>query len=106
MALNKDQKERFFEKLAAKSSVHDTETPKKVYYGLIKLIMEELKQKEEFELPDWGEYEITETSGRYIKDVNTGERRKIGPKKQIKWSPAHKLKEYVKEMETRFDNLD
>ena len=104
--MKKKDKRAFFQELTAKSNMHSVDAAKKVYYGLISTIMDELRAEEEIELPDWGEYYIKKYPPRNIRDVNTGQIKQIDAKKVVKFTPCRKLKDYAKDMDTRLDNID
>ena len=87
----------FFQQVSARCGYIGEETVEKVYYALLRVIMDELKNKErKIYLPDWGNFKVVDHPEQIMHQVRTKERRMIPPYKQLVFNPCKKLKEYIK----------
>jgi nucleoid DNA-binding protein len=88
----------FFEKLSAESGYMDIESVKRVYYGMIRLASRELRLKNYFRLPDWGDFSVILHAGRTALNVNSLKVSVLPPTKVVKYEPDYKLKNYFKNL--------
>ena len=86
--------EEFFKQVALNSGVSDLQIARDVFYGLIRTISRELKQKHVIKLPDWGEFTLKVHKSRKFINVNDGEQGVLPPKPTIKFIPDWKVKKY------------
>lgn len=90
-SINKDE---FFKQVAINSGVTDLETVRNVFYGMVKTISRELKDRHIVKLPDWGEFYIQIRKARTITDVNNRNQIAIPAKPTVKFNPDYKVKRY------------
>lgn len=90
--------EEFFRLLAVNSGISDLDVVKRVFYGMIKTISRELKEKQHIKLPDWGEFTLKIHKSRQMRDVNTGQLMTIPAKATVKFTPDYKVKHYFYEL--------
>jgi nucleoid DNA-binding protein len=88
--------EQFFKMVAVNAGSTDVDTVKQVYYGMIKTISRELKEKKRVKLPDWGEFYIQLYKERNFKPINADKVVKLGPRPAVKFDPDYKVKDYFK----------
>lgn len=50
--------EEFFKRVAVNSEVVDMQTVKNIYYGLIRTLSQELKNRQTISIPDWGTFNL------------------------------------------------
>ena len=96
------KKERidFYHLVSVKSGL-DVEVVKRVYFAIIKVITEGLRDWGEILLPELGRFSIIIYSGRKIRDVNTREVKQTLPVRVLKFAPWYTIKDYVKSLEAR-----
>lgn len=86
--------EEFYKLIAVNSGITDLQTVKDVFYGMIKTISRELKNKQVVKLPDWGEFKLIIHKSRKMMDVNNRTIITIPAKPSIKFVPDYKVKAY------------
>ena len=86
----------FFQELSKRNNYADPEVTQKFYYGLMRLILDELKKNGEIELPDFGILSTTVWKERKIGLVNTSIAKVLPPTKVLHFRPCNKLREYIK----------
>lgn len=86
--------EEFFKHVAVNAKVVDLETVKSVYYGMIKTISRELRDKRKIKLPDWGEFYLLICKERRTLDVNTRQYIVIPPTPTVKFKPVEGVKQH------------
>lgn len=86
--------EEFYKLIAVNSGITDLQTVKDVFYGLIKTMSRELKNRQVIKLPDWGEFRLTIHKSRKMMDVNDRMIKVIPAKPSVKFVPDYKLKRY------------
>jgi nucleoid DNA-binding protein len=84
----------FFEAIAKNSNFIPVDTVRDVYYGMVRVIGQELRAKGAVDLPDLGTLVIHKHKERMSVDVNTGQLIKIPEKSTIKFRPCFDLKKY------------
>lgn len=89
--------EDFFKQIAVHAGISDLTVVKDVYFGMIKTISRELKDKEIINLPEWGYFDLRVHSERMSVDVNDGKKRVLPPKTVVKFTPDYKVKKYFYE---------
>lgn len=89
--------EEFFKQVAINSGVVDLETVKNIYYGIVRTISRELRNKQVVNLPDWGEFVMVVHKSRKALNVTTGELEILPPKPTVKFKPDYKVKKYFYE---------
>jgi len=86
--------EEFYKNIAINSGISDLQIVKDIFYGLVKTMSRELKNKQVIKLPDWGEFRLTIHKSRRMVDVNEKVIRTIPAKPTVKFIPDYKLKKY------------
>ena len=84
----------FFRLVAVNSGISDLDVVKRVFYGMIKTISRELKEKHSVKMPDWGEFSLKVHKGRQMVDINDKTLIEIPAKTTVKFSPDYKVKKY------------
>lgn len=92
--------EEFFERLVIRSNGLPKDVVKDVYYSILKVMMDELRDGKEIELPNFGNVRLIEIVGHRRKNVNTGEYMDTSFRK-IGFSFHKNLKSYVNNMTIR-----
>ena len=85
--------DEFFKLIAINSGVSDLSIVKNFYYGLIRTISRELRNKHTIRLPDWGEFVLGIYKARNIKSVD-GSMISIPAKPTVRFKPDRKVKKY------------
>lgn len=86
--------EEFFKKVSVHSGGADLDTVNRVYYGMIRTISRELKDRHVVNLPDWGKFRLKIHKARLHKAINDGVLKKIPAKPVVKFAPDKKVKQY------------
>ena len=86
--------EEFFKKVAVNSGVNDLTSVRDVFYGMVRTISRELRERHAVNLPDWGEFVLQVYPERNYRDVSDGVVKKLSPKPVIKFKPDYKVKKY------------
>jgi len=87
---------KFFDRLSEKNGYADPQTMEDYYYGMVKVIVDELKNGGSVRLPDFGEFKITTMKARKIMNVNTGVHDNLPACKVLKFIPCIKIRDYIK----------
>lgn len=90
--------EEFFKLIAVNSGVSDLDTVKDIYYGMVRTISRELKEKHLVKLPDWGEFSLRIYKSRKIMDVNRRVPVILPAQPFIKFVSDYKVKKYFYEL--------
>jgi len=91
---NRISKSDFFRRYAEKLNYADPESLKPAYYALLRLILEELKDRKEIKLPDFGIFRLKRTKSReIIGALNLGKIR-IPEMDLVKFKGSEMLKKY------------
>lgn len=90
--------EEFFRLLAVNSGISDLDVVKRVFYGMIKTMSRELKEKQSVKLPDWGEFSLKVHKSRKMIDINEKTLITIPAKPTVKFTPDYKVKKYFYEL--------
>ena len=92
-----------FNKISAESGYIDPETIKKIYFGLLRVILSELRNSGRIKLTDWGEFRITTYKERKVGDLNNpGNCLKLFPTNVIKFTACNRLREYIKNIKNEY----
>lgn len=86
--------EEFFKKIAVNAGIRDLDTVRDFYYGMIRTISRELKERQIVRLPDWGDFNLKVMKERRTTDVNTKAIITLPAKTLVKFSPDYKVKRY------------
>jgi len=86
--------EEFFKKVSLNSGGVDITTVKNVFYGIIKTISRELRERRTIRLPDWGDFNLKIYKERKMKEVNYGREIYVPAKPMVKFTPDYKVKKY------------
>lgn len=90
-------KSALFQKISAKCNYIGEEVVEKVYYALLRVILDELKNEEcKIYLPDWGNFKVVDHPAQISHHVRTKERRMASAYKQLVFTPCEKLRKYIK----------
>lgn len=89
--------EEFFKQVAVNSGIVDLQTVKNIYYGLVRTISKELKEKQIVNLPDWGKFLLMTRKSRKALNVSTGNVEILPPKPEVRFKTDHKVKKYFHE---------
>lgn len=90
--------EEFFKKVSANSGVSDLRTIKDIYYGMVRTMSRELRERQTIKLPDWGDFNIKVNNSRRIVNVNTGKLTTIPAKPIVKFAADYKVKKYFQSL--------
>lgn len=85
--------EEFFKLVAVNAGVTDLETVRDIFYGMVKTISRELKNKQIVKLPDWGSFALKLHKSRRSPSVRGGIVI-IPPRAIISFTPDYKVKRY------------
>jgi len=88
------EKRAFFNTVAIKMGIISVEDAERAYYGVVKAIVQGIREREKCEAPDLGVFKIVHHKARRISDVNTKEEKYLSEKSTFKFSPDYKLKKY------------
>jgi len=91
----KKERDNFYHLISAKSGL-EVEVVKKVYFAMVKVIIDELRNWGVVLLPELGRFTVIIYSNRKIRDVNTRELKQVGATKVLKFSPWYTIKDYIK----------
>lgn len=86
--------EEFFRLIAINSGISDLETIKDIYYGMIRTISRELRDKQTIKLPDWGDFNLKIHKARKYKETNNNTFIDLPAKPTVKFVPDYKVKRY------------
>jgi|ERR1035437_9691784 nucleoid DNA-binding protein len=86
--------EDFFKRVSVNSGISDLRTIKDIYYGMVRTMSQELRDKHVVELPDWGEFRLKIQKSRKFVNVTTGQMDVLPPKPMVKFGPDYKVKRY------------
>lgn len=86
----------FWGELAKRNNFKDEETIKNVYYSLMRLILDQLREEGQIYLPDWGGFVIKSRSKKRVVKLHTREAVIIQQPDIIQFKPCERLKNYVK----------
>jgi nucleoid DNA-binding protein len=86
--------EQFFKLISTHSGVPDLQTVRDIYYGMVRTMSRELRDRQVIRLPDWGEFNLKIHKGRKMININTGQMTQISAKPTVKFSPDYKVKKY------------
>ena len=89
--------EEFFKSIAVNSGVTDLDTVRRIYFGMVKTISRELKNRQEINLPDWGKFYLKVQQQKRVKNINNGMYIILPPTPLVKFTPDYKVKEYFYE---------
>lgn len=90
-ALNKHD---FLQAVSANSNYVSPDTVRDVYYGLVRVIGLELRDKGAVDLPDLGTFVLHNHKARRALNVNTGTLEMLPEKATIKFKPCYDLKKH------------
>ena len=90
--------EEFFRLVAINSGISDLDVVKRVFYGMVRTISRELRDKQIIKLPDWGEFVLKIFKERKYRTTKTHEDIILPPKPTIKFIPDWKVKKYFYEI--------
>jgi len=87
-----DSKE-FFREVAMAAGISDLDVVQRVYYGMIRVMGQQLKARHTIRLPDWGEFSLMIAKSRRFKSVR-GEMGILPPLPSVKWKAYEGVKKY------------
>ena len=90
--------EEFFRLVAVNSGISDLDVIKRVFYGMVRTITRELRDKQIVKLPDFGEFVLVIHKSRKYKTTKTHENIILPPKPTVKFRPDWKVKQYFYEL--------
>jgi len=93
----KEKEGLFFEKIAIESNMSDIQPVKDMYFAMLRVIMESLRNDENIYLPQWGEFMIKIRKGGTVHHKETGQMVSFGDTKYVSFKPFYKLRHYFKE---------
>lgn len=80
--------------LSTNAGLSDLDITKRFYYGMIRTITRELRDKHTITLHDLGKFELIIHKGRRSRNVDTGVVEFLSAKPTMKFYPCRALKEY------------
>lgn len=86
--------EEFFKLIAINSGISDLSLVKDIYYGIVRTMSRELRDKHIIKIPDWGEFNLKMYKSRDIVNVNNGKLRTVPAKLTLKFQPDYKVRKY------------
>ena len=86
----------FWGELAKRNNFKDEETIKNVYYSLMRLILDQLREEGQIYLPDWGGFTIQSIPPKKLVKLRTKEITMSPELNVVKFKPCTRLKNYVK----------
>jgi len=86
--------EEFFKKIAVNSGVSDLDTVRDIFYGMIRTMSRELRDKHIIRLPDWGDFKLKIHPARNSLDVSDRQIKRLSARPVIKFVPHHQVKKY------------
>jgi len=91
--------EEFFKRIALHSGVNDMAAVRDVYYGMIRAVSRELKEKGTVRLPDWGDFDLRVRKARKFVAVNDGVAKHLPSKTEVKFKPNMNVKKYFQTLD-------
>ena len=90
-------KAKLFQQISAKCGYISEEVTEKIYYALLKVILDELRENRIIYLPDWGNFKLVEHPAA-VRDNwwQRGETKIFLAYTQLVFTPCQKLKKYIK----------
>lgn len=88
----------FFDAVVLKYPHSGRDNIKNVYYSILKVIVQELRERGSVRVPDLGDFTLVEHKARMSRNVNSGMLIELPSKKTVKFSPDYKLKKYFRVM--------
>lgn len=88
----------FFKKVAVNAGVTDLDLVKDVYYGMIRTISHELRDRQKIMLPDWGKFYLILHKSRRAACINSGKIHIISPRPTVKFAPIIGVKKHFYEL--------
>ena len=90
-------KAKLFQQISAKCGYISEEVTEKIYYALLKVILDELKENKIIYLPDWGNFKLVEHPAAVRNNWwNREETKTFLAYTQLVFTPCQKLKKYIK----------
>jgi nucleoid DNA-binding protein len=86
--------EEFFKKISIYSEGTDLDTVRRVYYGMVRTISRELKERQVVVLPDWGKFLLKIAPARMHKAIRDNVLTQVPAKPLVKFAPCMKVKKY------------
>jgi nucleoid DNA-binding protein len=96
--------QEFFKLVAINSGVNDISAVRDIYYGIIRTVSRELKDKQRIKLPDWGDFYLILQKSKetfVVHGENPRTRVVLPPMFLVKFKPDHKVKKYFSEFSRR-----
>lgn len=93
------KQDEFFKKVSEYCNYLDEETIERVYRGLIKATMQELRRTGMVRFPDFGDFTLVMYPERKSYDVTSGGLITIPPRRSVKYHVDYKVKAYLREIE-------
>ena len=90
--------EEFFRLVAVNAGITDLDVVKRVFYGMVRTISRELKEKQCIKLPDWGEFKLKAHKERKYRTTKTNEDIILPERYLVKFTPDYKVKRYFSEL--------
>lgn len=95
--------EMYFSNLAVEAGTCDVETTRKVYYALVRQIVQSTGKGHDYVCPDLGTFSVIEHKQRRIKNISTGEHSIARPFYKVVFHPCNMLRDYVKKKNEPLD---
>jgi len=90
-------KAKLFQQISAKCGYISEEVTEKIYYALLKVILDELKEHKIIYLPDWGNFKLVEHPAAARDNWwKKGITKMFSAYTQVVFTPCQKLKKYIK----------
>lgn len=84
----------FFTQIALNARVTDMDLVRDVYYGMIKTMARELRDRQAIILPNWGKFYITLHKSHNARCINKGTVFVVPPRPTVKFAPTESLKKH------------
>jgi nucleoid DNA-binding protein len=96
---NSISKDELFKEISLKADFCDKELVGKMYYGLLRTMIEQLRTGKDINLPDFGVFYVHYAVPRQSRSIEDGQIRNIIGRKCLKFRPGTKIKAYFKALE-------
>lgn len=93
------KEKEFFQRVSEYCNYLDIETIQRVYRGLVKATMQELRRTGMVRFPDFGDFILLMYPERKIFDVRTGGMIALSPRRSVKYHVDYKVRKYLTEID-------
>jgi nucleoid DNA-binding protein len=95
---NSISQEEFFRNVSLNSGVADLRTIKDIYFGLVRTITREMRDRRVVDLPEFGKFELLIYKEKMFRNINTGVWEPLPLRPVAKFTSNHNLQKYFQEI--------